>query len=462
MFARYWPCSIGILLLVLLPGRAQEQDPFKHPFRNARDDPPKDWKGRIFRLRHDYPLKPPKAEPQPWKHFDPRKPAERLKYLEAIKDYCLEDNIEPAIDWQQVDKRQPRRIWYHAPWLHAESQLGREFVNGMTRERSSRPYELHELQTSWFHNWAVSLYNPVGGYTIGQVWKDPNSPNPKAARFRDGTVAVKLLFTTATEDQVPYLKNAKQWDGHVIRKTTAYVEGAPSEERLPGVKDKVPPPGLDEIRKVRLLQLDVAVRDDRFDCFTGWVFGTYVYNGYAPGVTAYHRLVPVGLMWGNDPDVTGQDGSQLRQSWRNPAAAPLLTHYGLGQRLNGPVDNPRSSCLSCHATAEIPQVADMVPKELTRETFKLWFRNLKAGDPFTKRGTVGLDYSLQLSAGMVNRGLAVGELKVQQIANSDELMIISRDGQRVAPVRRDGSTQINLDAFERLLRTPTPVKPKPE
>ena len=59
------------------------------------------------------------------------------------------------------------------------------------------------------------MYNAPGGYVIGQVWKDHNSPDPTAANFPDGTVSCKLLFTTATAAQVPYLKNAFQWQADV-------------------------------------------------------------------------------------------------------------------------------------------------------------------------------------------------------------------------------------------------------
>ena len=37
---------------------------------------------------------------------------------------------------------------------------------------------------------------------------------------------------------------------------------------------------------------------------SGATFGTFIYNGNAPGATPYERMVPVGLMWGNDPGVT--------------------------------------------------------------------------------------------------------------------------------------------------------------
>ena len=43
------------------------------------------------------------------------------------------------------------------------------------------------------------------------------------------------------------------------------------------------------VLSVRLLQIDVAVKDDRVSDMTGWVFGTFVYGG-GPWGTKRQRL----------------------------------------------------------------------------------------------------------------------------------------------------------------------------
>jgi hypothetical protein len=69
-------------------------------------------------------------------------------------------------------------------------------------------------------------------------------------------------------------------------------------------------------------------------------------------------------------------------------------------RLNGPVDNPRSACLSCHATAQIESRSPMVPPaSVTVDARMRWFRNVRAGRPFDS-GERSLDYSLQLQEGI--------------------------------------------------------------
>jgi hypothetical protein len=387
-------------------------------FPDAHDPPPPGWTGPVFKLRQDYPPAVPPPENYPWKQFDFK--TQPLDYLQSVLQYCYQGNTDPAVDWQ-VEKNQQRN-WYHAPWMHA-TDSGREFIHGLTRERNTPAGDLHDNQTAAVQNWAVSLYNPPGGYTIGQVWKDPNAPDPSAARFADGAVSIKLLFTEATDQsgpkQVPFLNNAKAWQADINR------DALPDGSNVPSL---------------RLLQIDVAVRESRADSTTGWVFGTFIYNGNAPGATPYDRMVPVGLMWGNDPGVTPTmvtGGTMLQESYLNPAAKPLMKHYGWAGRLNGPVDNKVSSCLSCHSTAQVPQGSAMTPPGNASEPARLnWFRNIKAGDPFDPGGqNQSVDYSLQLSAGIQRFHAAQGTIVTAAIA--DRPMVFTKQGQRVFAVTRD-------------------------
>ena len=99
-------------------------------------------------------------------------------------------------------------------------------------------------------------------------------------------------------------------------------------------------------------------------------------------------------MWGNDPNFSGT--GELQETWINSGVT--LPHVGLQGRLNGPVDNPSSSCLSCHSTAQAPP-APMLP--VAGADPRLWFRNIKSGTPFDATG-ISLDYSLALSTGIDN------------------------------------------------------------
>jgi hypothetical protein len=348
-------------------------------FPDAHDPPTAGWTGPVFKLSQDYPTTKPSANPKPWKTFSFK--TQPKQYIESVLAYCLEGNIQgndPNHFFEVATN--PVRKWYHAPWMHGTSS-GREFVHGLTRERGSRGRELNPNKTVTAQNWAVGMYSAPGGYVIGQVWKDPNSPDVTKAKFPDGTVTFKLLFTDASALDVPYLNNSFTWQADINSTQSA------SSPRA--------------IRDVRLLQVDVAVRDTRNSSLTGWVFGTFVYDGNAPGGTPLDRLVPVGLMWGNDPNVTEADPTattHLTQTWINPNVGPPQ-HLGRAGRLNGPVDNPISSCLSCHSTAEYKAASDMVPASKTAANAMNWFRNVKATTAFDT-GQQSLGYSLQLAVGI--------------------------------------------------------------
>lgn len=346
-------------------------------FVDAHDTPPANWPGPVFRLSQDYPAALPGLGEAPWRQIDFRTQSHR--YLAAVLDYALDGNT--AVDFRGQDNTV--RPWFHAPWMHF-GEKGREFIHGLTSERRSRPKELAPTQTEPARNWAVSLYNPRGGFVLGQVWRNHDQPDPKKAAFPEGTVAFKLLLTTASLSQVPFLKGSMQWEADIDR-----------------ARGNGPRP------KLRLLQIDVAIRDRRADDTTGWVFGTFIYNGDAPGDTVWERMVPIGVMWGNDPDRLAEEEGPLRETVINPDARPVIQHLGRGGRLNGPVDNPVSSCMSCHSTAQIPPdlsrptVPGVLPNNASQQVIEQYFRNIKAQTPFTP-GQLSLDYSLQLQSGISN------------------------------------------------------------
>jgi hypothetical protein len=149
-----------------------------------------------------------------------------------------------------------------------------------------------------------------------------------------------------------------------------------------------------DIGIVRLIQIDVAVKDARRttgpnDTNTGWVFGTFVYDpddtkvkravdfGAPPcddkpdnPCTPWHHMMPLGVSWGNDPTIkpiAAGVGQPPRKGLRiqETAVAKLapdhatidseqgtLVKFGWAGRMNGPIDNPLSTCMSCHGTAQ--------------------------------------------------------------------------------------------------------------
>lgn len=254
----------------------------------------------LFRLKTDFPQEKPEKMPD-FFAIDFRK--EPLKYIEAIRDYAFEGNLP---DWDPYKNR--KRQWYHIPWLHPTTtgpnayppNGGTEGFHGLIKEAPVGAYQLGPDQagiTGDYSVYAVTLINDMAGYAMGRMWKDPQNPDPKVldkrypdGGFPKGTVFAKLLFTDAPKgtDKVDYLVNPLQWKAFITDNFWV------STTRSVGT--------------VNLLQMDISVRDPRADRSptnpqgTGWVFGTFCYNGKLNKANKFMNLVPVGLMWGNDPD----------------------------------------------------------------------------------------------------------------------------------------------------------------
>jgi hypothetical protein len=122
---------------------------------------------------------------------------------------------------------------------------------------------------------------------------------------------------------------------------------------------------------VHLIQIDLAVVDLRSP--TRWVYSTlvYYYDETKKDATVFERLHPLGVQWGSDPDSFPAVAvkNPLVQSINAPlphAPKSVYEHYGCSKRLAGPVDNPDSSCITCHAGAftAMPGVPDAQGKTI--------------------------------------------------------------------------------------------------
>ena len=100
--------------------------------------------------------------------------------------------------------------------------------------------------------------------------------------------------------------------------------------------------------------------------------------------------------------------TKLMETIINPDSTELPpTHLGWNGRLNGPVDNPMSSCYSCHATAEYPTGSPLSPL-FDGDSAKLnppgslgwmrWFQNNKCGTPFDGPTYQSTDFCLQITS----------------------------------------------------------------
>jgi hypothetical protein len=162
--------------------------------------------------------------------------------------------------------------------------------------------------------------------------------------------------------------------------------------------------------------MDLMVRDSRAP--QGWVFATLQYNGAQNHLNRWENLVPIGVQWGNDPDVKEdyvntdlvktKRNAKLKETIINPDDSELPpTHLGWNGRLNGPVDNPQSSCMSCHAVAQVIEKSPLGPMFLRdvplpgSDKWMRWFKNYKCGEEFDA-GVDSTDFSLQLAISLQN------------------------------------------------------------
>ncbi len=377
--------------------------------------PPGEYTGRVFVLSQDYPQQAPEPDAGVKKILSIDFKQDWRAYLMAVRDYVFEGNIEaPAYENDFFLEDNKVRRWYHVPWQHW-GETGREGYHGLTQEGPVSLQMLAPTQLQTTHAYAVGFYNDLGGYTIGQVWKDAANPNLAAMAngrgFPIGTVVAKVLFVPFTEAEVPYLKNPVTWNAWVYTSDTnnAALNVGTSRMTAP----------------VNLIQMDIMVRDPRAESTGGWVFGNFIYNGNMNRENRWENLTPLGIEWGNDPTVRTNLSNptptetkinpELKETIINPNKEELPpVHLGWGYRLNGPVDDPRSSCMSCHSTAQYPAISAILPfistppinppakqGEPASNAWMRWFRNVPCAKPFDPQA-VSFDYSLQLSKSIEN------------------------------------------------------------
>lgn len=384
--------ALGMAVLALLSCSKEAEKPKVgsagyEAFKNSVDTPPPGSTGN-FKLSANYPKEagecaecdwlklpvsfqttfPPKPNPNAWTE------GRWAEYINLMLTYVKQGqdlNLADKVGWKTEVGGKTR--WFNVPWMAYDPTVGREFRHGTTNERTAHLQDLigpdgkdiPDSETSLggahffpnmsesckarypngFETWSVGYYNPQGGYALGKsiprdgvprTGKFMGSDMPAGLPFPNGTTVMKVLTTTAPVDCVPFLKGSPVWtvNRHVLNPATKQYMC----ER--------------QVQETRVVQIDVATADNRSP--TGWVYGTFAYDGNKTGATFWDRLTPLGVQWGADPwtfpAVPEADSKPLQQSVANPNVG-MYQHMGCRGRLAGPVDNPQSSCMSCHSSA---------------------------------------------------------------------------------------------------------------
>jgi hypothetical protein len=297
-----------------------------------------------FVLKADYEAAARATDTLPWKgpRLDLREARDAQTLAVMLQKYFYEGMTPTGApnDRMFIAQNNKTTYWCHMPWQQL-GEPGREAIHGLTAERNLfrsavYPVDPVDSKNALGSDWGIGYYNAIGCRTIGDVFGSRRTPRPvpdwtRAIPYGDGTISVKILFTTADFDAI---KNAFVWRAHVYK---------PEEKPRRSVQT------------VRHLQMDIAVKSSELNPnpFTNnWLMLTYYYDesytndlgigGLPIGLT---HMRPVGVQFGY-----------------SPAETVLLPGAKTNQQnglLNGPADNPKSSCLSCHAQAGMPQ--DQVP-----------------------------------------------------------------------------------------------------
>jgi hypothetical protein len=377
---------------------------------------PSEYSGRVFRLSDKYPKGKPNQDLAVENILSIDFKTDWRKYLEAVREYVFEGNVSKDYESSFYLEDNKVRSWFHVPWQHWGPN-GREGYHGLTHEGPVLEQMLAPKQTTASYAYAVGFYNDLGGYTIGKVWEDdvPNYDFLNYEDFPEGTIVAKILFVPFEEDVVPYLSNPLSWTGYIYDRDNPrsmhYLDTACQSRSA---------------TNMQLIQMDIMVKDARADLTGGWVFGNFAYNGLLDNDNRWYNLAPVGIMWGNDPEERKSTNNpkplktiinpNLKETIINPNNKELPPmHLGWGSRLSGPVDNPNSSCMSCHSTAQYPVVSAIMPfippkpiipipdtGSIANDAWMKWFRNVPCGTPFDPGKAVSFDYSLQLVQSVQN------------------------------------------------------------
>jgi hypothetical protein len=406
------------------PGTGDSQAPFPvrrafqlnavnpNPFadNNGQIPPQSQYSGPLFQLSHNYPTtqKAPPANP-PWIQALGGKPIGKdnaIAYVNALKDYIADDMKTLLYNYPAWNAEAAG--WYNEPWLASI----RESIHGtyVGSEFPANTFPKSGLKVP-MTTYVLTYYDEVAAYTLGQVW-GKTALNPTitqtSGQFPEGAIVVKVATTSALAQDWPAMEGASLWPLYVTPPNGP--QGAPPQ-----------------VMNTSIMQFDIIVKDTKTAPKTGWVFSTLVYDKSVPGNDPWAKMIPLGAMWGDDPDVnsTANPGAPLAETVINPVAPVYSTEtLGWGGRLSGPNDGAvvapayyngqtypavaASSCMSCHSSAEWPMKSFLLPTPTNPPTaqgdalvieppgspgFMKWFQDQPGNVPLDS-GTVAFDFDM--------------------------------------------------------------------
>lgn len=391
-------------------------------FQNHRDSVPsnKQYDAPLFVLSHNYPTTVTSPVNPSWQQAlkgQPISDKNVFQYMDALKK-TVAPNVKPFFE-NNKQWNAAKYGWFHEPWMgeDREAILGAYLGN-------SNPANMFKTLKVNEAGYAVVLYDSVAAYTVGQIWgKTGEKPNliDNAAQFKEGSIIVKFAFSNinAKTDKSVNQEDKNYW---------SVMKGAQKLQIYDTIATGENPRKGYQMRDVSFFQMDVIVKDSKTAPKTGWVFSTFVYDKDAPG-TWWDKMVPLGAMWGDDPDVNSPIAPpypKLYETVINPSAPYYSKEtLGWGGRLSGPNDGAvaqvavdintkqvyknlaLSSCMSCHSPAQDDFKSFLLPGPFPSSDtlqvytpgsadWKRWFRDNYGDVPFDP-GQVAMDYDMVMA-----------------------------------------------------------------
>jgi hypothetical protein len=299
-------------------------------------------------LSKDYPTQKPAnswADVRPKGEITVATAADYMSKLKAYVEPTLRKMIEAPDAWSPAENG-----WYDMPWMAASDPTCSFLAAADGREAILGSYSGQVILSSTFahgqlkvdtQNHTVIYYDPVAALTLGNVWADPNKPKFTEVKYGEGALVVKAGAIAVSPEDWPAVKGASVWK--VFRPTVADLkkgnDACSAKKSYPALQPVV--------TEASVVQFDIIVKDSQAAPKTGWVFTTFVYDAAKdkPDISQWDRLVPLGAIWGNDPEFDqfscGRDdkGTPLAQTWINKDAPSFIRDtLGWGERMSGPID----------------------------------------------------------------------------------------------------------------------------
>lgn len=340
-----------------------------------------------FKICSEYDQMHPRPEERPWKGMDIRTEAKARKFAQVVLDYfydsLVQDQNNPNNNFIAQNIKPGKARWCHMPWLNV-GDSGRELIHGLTKERDLEKSEIYPSVAATKEkegsDWGIGFYNDIACASMHNVFGSAGNgtmaPEFAKRNFPDGSVSVKILFTTAKLEE---LNGSFTW--------TANVSPAKSTSR--------------KLREVKMVQIDVAVKDSSIigtkKEVDHWMMTTFYYDAgykaqsghsFSAGVSGLLKMRPIGVQTGFDPA-----HSMIFKDSKTNSADNI--YYGANpQLMNGPADNPKGSCLSCHGAAGT--AVKMVP-------------GVKDFEQYAGIRNKGLDFSQQMALAKRNYETRYGQ-----------------------------------------------------